>query len=196
MTMFFHKDEPLERVGDRILEATWAAFPGLARNQIALTWVVYDPPIEFGDDPVTLFRLPGKGQYGLRTSDYAYYHWTGEAEPAWVRADGRRLEQVVVRGDGAGHEARGALAHEAGHLLERARRQPERNQGVLHGAEKVLAGVHERPVEVEDGEPRHYFAGPFWPSPPSFSRRMVNSTRRFLARPSAVALLATGRLKP
>jgi hypothetical protein len=42
--------------------------------------VVYDPPVEFGDDLVTLFRLPGKGQYGLRTSDYSYYHWTGEAE--------------------------------------------------------------------------------------------------------------------
>lgn len=43
--MFFHKDEPLEAMGDRILEATWAEFPGLARNQIALTWLVYDPPV-------------------------------------------------------------------------------------------------------------------------------------------------------
>ena len=42
---FFHKDEQLEKLGDRILEATWAEFPGLARNQIALTWVVYDPPV-------------------------------------------------------------------------------------------------------------------------------------------------------
>lgn len=42
--MFFHKDEQLETAGDRILEATWAAFPRLARNQIALTWIVYDPP--------------------------------------------------------------------------------------------------------------------------------------------------------
>ncbi|MBC7972199.1 MAG: serine hydrolase, partial [Verrucomicrobia bacterium] len=30
--------------GDRVLEATWAEFPGLARNQLALTWLVYDPP--------------------------------------------------------------------------------------------------------------------------------------------------------
>lgn len=44
MTMFFHKDEQLEGLGDRLLEATWAEFPGLARNQIALTWLVYDPP--------------------------------------------------------------------------------------------------------------------------------------------------------
>lgn len=42
---FFHKDEQLESLGDRILEALWAEFPGLARNQIAMTWVVYDPPI-------------------------------------------------------------------------------------------------------------------------------------------------------
>ena len=43
--MFFQKDQQLEMVGDRILEATWKEFPGLARNQIALTWVVYDPPV-------------------------------------------------------------------------------------------------------------------------------------------------------
>lgn len=42
--MFFHKDEQLEALGDRILEQTWAAFPGFARNQISLTWLVYDPP--------------------------------------------------------------------------------------------------------------------------------------------------------
>jgi hypothetical protein len=41
---FFLKDEQLETLGDRVLEATWAEFPGLARNQIALTWIVYDPP--------------------------------------------------------------------------------------------------------------------------------------------------------
>lgn len=42
--MFFHKDGQLEELGDRILDATFAQFPGLARNQIALTWIVYDPP--------------------------------------------------------------------------------------------------------------------------------------------------------
>lgn len=42
---FFHKDEQLSKLGTDILEATWAEFPGLARNQIALTWVVYDPPV-------------------------------------------------------------------------------------------------------------------------------------------------------
>jgi len=42
---FFHKDSALESVGDGILAATWDAFPGLARNQIAMTWLVYDEPV-------------------------------------------------------------------------------------------------------------------------------------------------------
>jgi Beta-lactamase enzyme family len=41
---FFRKDEQLENLGNGILEATWGAFGTLARNQIALTWIVYDPP--------------------------------------------------------------------------------------------------------------------------------------------------------
>ncbi|MEO1427898.1 MAG: serine hydrolase [Cyanobacteria bacterium J06633_8] len=42
--MFFKHDEQLEQLGNRILEATWGKFPTLARNQIALTWIIYDPP--------------------------------------------------------------------------------------------------------------------------------------------------------
>ncbi|MDM9383734.1 serine hydrolase [Chlorogloeopsis sp. ULAP01] len=42
---FFNKDVQLEQLGNAILEATWAKFPTLARNQIALTWIVYDPPV-------------------------------------------------------------------------------------------------------------------------------------------------------
>jgi len=42
---FFWKNEQLEKLGTDILEATWAEFPGVARNQIALTWIVYDPPV-------------------------------------------------------------------------------------------------------------------------------------------------------
>ena len=42
---FFHKDERLEILGDQILQATWAQFPGLAPNQIAMTWIVYDSPV-------------------------------------------------------------------------------------------------------------------------------------------------------
>ncbi|WP_017652420.1 serine hydrolase [Fortiea contorta] len=42
---FFRKDEQLDKIGSNILEAIWAAFPTLAHNQIALTWIVYDPPV-------------------------------------------------------------------------------------------------------------------------------------------------------
>lgn len=42
---FFRKSEELEKLGNSILEATWAEFSSLARNQIALTWLVYDPPV-------------------------------------------------------------------------------------------------------------------------------------------------------
>jgi hypothetical protein len=43
--LFFHRDETLDHLGDQILAATWAAFPGLARNQLALTWILYDEPV-------------------------------------------------------------------------------------------------------------------------------------------------------
>ncbi len=42
---FFRKDDLLQTLGDRILEATWSEFPSLAQNQIAITWLVYDPPV-------------------------------------------------------------------------------------------------------------------------------------------------------
>lgn len=42
---FFRQDEKLTSIGKDILETAWAEFPGLARNQIALTWIVYDPPV-------------------------------------------------------------------------------------------------------------------------------------------------------
>ncbi|MEB3219179.1 MAG: serine hydrolase [Nostocales cyanobacterium 94392] len=42
---FFNHDEQLETLGKSILEATWAEFPTLARNQIAVTWIIYDPPV-------------------------------------------------------------------------------------------------------------------------------------------------------
>ncbi|MDJ0733843.1 MAG: serine hydrolase [Nostocaceae cyanobacterium] len=43
--IFFSQDEQLEKLGNGILEATWVEFPSLDRNQIALTWIVYDPPV-------------------------------------------------------------------------------------------------------------------------------------------------------
>ncbi len=43
--LFFQNDATLEQLGQDVLAATWAKFPGLARNQIALTWIVYDDPV-------------------------------------------------------------------------------------------------------------------------------------------------------
>ncbi|HLO86839.1 MAG TPA: serine hydrolase [Nostocaceae cyanobacterium] len=43
--VFFNSDAQLDNLGHGILEATWSTFPSLAPNQIALTWVVYDPPV-------------------------------------------------------------------------------------------------------------------------------------------------------
>lgn len=42
---FFQKDKHLDQLGNCILEATWKEFSRLANNQIALTWIVYDPPV-------------------------------------------------------------------------------------------------------------------------------------------------------
>ena len=42
---FFHKDEQLEILGNQIVETTRAKFTELAANQIAVTWIVYDPPV-------------------------------------------------------------------------------------------------------------------------------------------------------
>lgn len=42
---FFHSDEQLQNQGIGIIDATRTQFPGLAANQVAMTWLVYDPPI-------------------------------------------------------------------------------------------------------------------------------------------------------
>jgi Beta-lactamase enzyme family len=63
--LFFQRDEWLNTWGERILEATWAAFPGLAQNQIAMTWLVYDPlvPVNTGGalTPEEFWRYPIRG---------------------------------------------------------------------------------------------------------------------------------------
>ncbi|MBE9190860.1 serine hydrolase [Gloeocapsopsis crepidinum LEGE 06123] len=42
---FFLQDKQLKNSGDRILQATWAEFPQLPQNSLALTWIVYDSPV-------------------------------------------------------------------------------------------------------------------------------------------------------
>lgn len=62
---FFRKDEEIETLGDRILEATEAKFPQLTRNQIALTWIVYDPPVPVNTggalSPQAFWNYPVRG---------------------------------------------------------------------------------------------------------------------------------------
>ncbi|MFM1841910.1 MAG: hypothetical protein RLZZ490_646 [Cyanobacteriota bacterium] len=42
---FFKPDPALGTLVEAILETTWQAFPALQRDQIALTWLVYDAPV-------------------------------------------------------------------------------------------------------------------------------------------------------
>jgi hypothetical protein len=67
---FFQPDDTLTKLATQVLETTWAEFPRLARNQLALTWIVYDPPIivntggaisaeEFWKHPVRGFSYRG-----------------------------------------------------------------------------------------------------------------------------------------
>lgn len=43
--VFFRQDDSLAQIGSQILATTRQQFPTLAKNQIALTWIVYDPPV-------------------------------------------------------------------------------------------------------------------------------------------------------
>lgn len=43
-TKFFQLDDTLQRSLTQVLDLTWARFPSLAQNQIAVTWLVYSPP--------------------------------------------------------------------------------------------------------------------------------------------------------
>jgi len=62
---FFQRDETLDRMGDRILEATWSEFPGLIQNQIAMTWIVYDEPVPVNTGgaltPEEFWKYPVRG---------------------------------------------------------------------------------------------------------------------------------------
>ena len=43
--VFFRQDKQLSDIAQQILETTWQKFPFLKRDQIALTWIVYDSPV-------------------------------------------------------------------------------------------------------------------------------------------------------
>ena len=42
---FFRQDEQLSAIALEILENTREKFPNLTKDNIALTWIVYDPPV-------------------------------------------------------------------------------------------------------------------------------------------------------
>ena len=42
---FYNSDKQLEKLGERVLAETLTEFPGLEREQIGVTWIVYDSPI-------------------------------------------------------------------------------------------------------------------------------------------------------
>jgi hypothetical protein len=67
---FFQPDTALQDMAEVILESAWQTFPSLQRDQIALTWLVYDPPVivntggalsaqEFWQHPVRGFHYRG-----------------------------------------------------------------------------------------------------------------------------------------
>lgn len=72
---FFRKDQTLENLGSRILEATWTQFPELGRNQIAMTWIVYDPPVPVNTggalSPQAFWSHPIRG-FSYRGGDRIY----------------------------------------------------------------------------------------------------------------------------
>ncbi|NEQ50049.1 MAG: serine hydrolase [Leptolyngbya sp. SIO3F4] len=41
---FFQTDDTLQKTLSQVLDLTWARFPKLAQNQIAVTWLAYEPP--------------------------------------------------------------------------------------------------------------------------------------------------------
>ena len=62
---FFNKNEQLEQLGNNILEETWRKFPQLEKNQLALTWIVYDPPVFVNTNgalsPEEFWKYPVRG---------------------------------------------------------------------------------------------------------------------------------------
>ncbi|MEO1590156.1 MAG: serine hydrolase [Cyanobacteria bacterium J06632_22] len=70
-TLFFQADADLQSQLDAVLDATWAAFPTLANNQIAVTWVCYPAPFAINTggalNPLTFWeqRPPGASYRGV-----------------------------------------------------------------------------------------------------------------------------------
>jgi len=72
---FFHKDEQLETLGTSIIEAARAEFTELAGDRIALTWIVYDPPVRVNTggalSPEEFWKYQPRG-FGNRATERVY----------------------------------------------------------------------------------------------------------------------------
>ncbi len=72
---FFHKDEQLETLGSSIIESAKAKFAGLAGDRIAITWIVYDPPVRVNTggalSPQEFWKYQPRG-FGNRASERIY----------------------------------------------------------------------------------------------------------------------------
>jgi Beta-lactamase enzyme family len=72
---FFNTDANIDRLGAEILDQTCAAFPAVSPEQIALTWLIYDPdaPINTGGaiSAVDFWRYRPRG-YGHRDQQRIY----------------------------------------------------------------------------------------------------------------------------
>ncbi|MDJ0730907.1 MAG: serine hydrolase [Crocosphaera sp.] len=72
---FFTPDKTLNSLGNQILATTWAEFPELARNQCALTLLVYDTPVVVKKEAITFpwefWQHPIKG-FAYRGNEVIY----------------------------------------------------------------------------------------------------------------------------
>ncbi len=73
--LFYNSDPHLTELAEQALAATWAEFPNLGREQIALTWIVYDRPFPVNTGgaitPDELWRYPVRG-YSYRSGERIY----------------------------------------------------------------------------------------------------------------------------
>ncbi len=72
---FYNNENRLKNLAEKILNDTWQEFPSLDRNQIALTWIVYDRPIPVNTGgaitPDELWKYPVRG-YNYRGQERVY----------------------------------------------------------------------------------------------------------------------------
>lgn len=68
---FFQLNTNLQTTLEQILEETWDAFPQLAQNQVAVTWIVYEPPCQvntggaIASDTFWKYQPPGASYRGV-----------------------------------------------------------------------------------------------------------------------------------